>query len=92
MFIDESMKPKSKVIAESNLDWIFNFDENMQVCGIFVRYFLVLPGAPNTTFICVMFVILNPIIGAMSKELMVFGSFGIAEICDNILLYLGLSF
>ena len=33
MFIEEHMRPKSKIISESNLDWIFNFDENMQVCS-----------------------------------------------------------
>ncbi|XP_064633493.1 F-box and leucine-rich repeat protein 13-like isoform X2 [Lineus longissimus] len=28
VFIDEGMKPKSKIINESNLEYIFNFDEN----------------------------------------------------------------
>ena len=29
MFIAESMKPKKKIIGESSLDYIFNFEENM---------------------------------------------------------------
>ena len=32
MFIDEDMKPKKKLISESNLEYIFNFDEDTQVC------------------------------------------------------------
>ena len=31
MFIDEEMKPKKKLISESNLEYIFNFDEDTQV-------------------------------------------------------------
>lgn len=31
MFVPESKKPKEKILAESNLDYIFNFDENIQV-------------------------------------------------------------
>ncbi|KAI0212426.1 Dynein regulatory complex subunit 6 [Lamellibrachia satsuma] len=30
MFIDEDMKPKKKLISESNLEYIFNFDEDTQ--------------------------------------------------------------
>ncbi|KAK2190189.1 hypothetical protein NP493_87g05013 [Ridgeia piscesae] len=32
MFIDDEMKPKKKIISESNLEYIFNFDEDTQVC------------------------------------------------------------
>ena len=31
MFIDPEMRPKARIISESNLDYIFNFDENLQV-------------------------------------------------------------
>ena len=27
MFIDEDMKPKCRIVSESNLDMIFNFEE-----------------------------------------------------------------
>lgn len=33
MFVEESMRPAAKVITESNLDFIFNLDdESMIVC------------------------------------------------------------
>ena len=30
-FIEDDMKPRAKFISESNLEFIFNFDENLQV-------------------------------------------------------------
>jgi hypothetical protein len=36
VFIDPDVKPKNKIISESNLEYIFNFDENALV-GIYLQ-------------------------------------------------------
>lgn len=34
MFVDEGMRPVAKIITESNLDFIFNLDDESMIVGI----------------------------------------------------------